>query len=179
MLCIGTSSATVNVMQTTLGSKGDYAVRAALDLARAYGGPRRKAREISDKMGIPPKYLPQVLGALIRAGLVRSVAGPGGGYSLSRSPAEVSLLEVVEAAEGPVQNKKCVLRGGPCHWDHACSIHEAWANAQERLMDELAKTSFAALADRDAAMEKADPHRQKEGKGNHDPQTRNADPAHA
>lgn len=141
-------------MQMTLGSKGDYSVRAVLDLARAHKGSRRKAREISDKMDIPPKYLPQVLGDLIRAGLVESVAGPGGGYTLARPPGEISLLDVVEAAEGPVRNTKCLMRGGPCHWDDACSVHAAWAEAQEKMAAQLARTSFAELARRDAAMEK-------------------------
>jgi Rrf2 family transcriptional regulator, iron-sulfur cluster assembly transcription factor len=140
-------------MQITLGSKGDYAVRAVLDLARAHGGPRRKAREISDKMAIPPKYLPQVLGDLIKAGLVNSVAGPGGGYSLSRVPDDVSLLEVVEAAKGPVRSDKCLMRGGLCHWDAACAVHDAWTNAQNKMIAELERTSFAELARRDAALE--------------------------
>jgi Rrf2 family iron-sulfur cluster assembly transcriptional regulator len=143
-------------MQMTLGSKGDYSVRAVLDLARAHGASRRKAREISDKMDIPPKYLPQVLGDLIRAGLVESVAGPGGGYSLSRSPRDISLLEVVEAAEGPIRNPKCLMRGGPCHWDDACSLHAAWADAQDKMVAQLSRTNFAQLARRDAGFEKAE-----------------------
>ena len=141
-------------MQMTLGSKGDYSVRAVLDLARAHGRSRRKAREISHQMDIPPKYVPQVLGDLIRAGLVESVAGPEGGYSLARPPAEISLLDVVEAAEGPVRNTKCLMRGGPCHWDDACSVHAAWADAQEKMVTQLARTTFAQLARQDVAMEK-------------------------
>lgn len=141
-------------MQMSLGSKGDYAVRAVLDLARAHGNTRRKAREISERMDIPHKYLPQVLGDLIRAGLVESVAGPDGGYSLARPSSEVSLLDVVEAAEGPVRNRKCLMRGGPCHWGDACSLHDAWAEAQEKMVAQLAKTNFAHLARRDAALEK-------------------------
>ena len=142
-------------MQITLGSKGDYSVRAVLDLARSHGVSRRKAREITDKMAIPPKYLPQVLGDLIKAGLVESVAGPGGGYSLTRHPNEISLLDVVEAAEGPIRNRKCLMRGGPCHWEDACSLHDAWAEAQEKMVAQLAKTSFGQLARRDAALEKS------------------------
>lgn len=141
-------------MQMTLGSKGDYSVRAVLDLAHSYGVSRRKAREISDKMDLPQKYLPQVLGDLIRAGLVESVAGPDGGYSLARRPEEISLLEVVEAAEGPIRNTKCLMRGGPCHWEEACSLHAAWAEAQDKMVVQLAKTSFALLARHDAAQEK-------------------------
>jgi Rrf2 family protein len=147
------SSGTLNDMQMSLGSKGDYSVRAVLDLARAQGH-RRTAREIAARMQIPPKYLPQVLGDLIKAGLVDSVPGPGGGYSLARPASAISLLDVVEAAEGPVRNSKCLLRGGPCYWEDRCSMHDAWAAAQDRMIAQLGRTSFAKLARHDAAMER-------------------------
>jgi Rrf2 family transcriptional regulator, iron-sulfur cluster assembly transcription factor len=140
-------------MQMTLGSRGDYSVRATLDLARHYGSGRRKAREIAAQMQIPQKFLPQVLGVLVHAGIVDSTAGPGGGYTLARAPENVSLLEVVEAAEGPIRNQKCLLRGGPCHWEEACSLHYAWAEAQEALIDKLATTTFAELAASERALE--------------------------
>lgn len=138
----------------SLGSKGDYSVRAILDLARAPGRHRRTARQIAASMQIPPKYLPQVLGDLIKAGLVDSVPGPGGGYSLARPAAAISLLDVVEAAEGPVRNSKCLLRGGPCYWEDRCSVHDAWAAAQDSMIAQLGRTSLAKLARHDAAMER-------------------------
>lgn len=140
-------------MQISLGNKGDYAVRAVLDLAHGYDKGRRKAREISVAMDIPQKYLPQVLGALIREGIVVSVAGPDGGYSLTRSPADVSLLEVVEAAEGPVKNGRCLVRGGPCRWEEKCAVHDSWAAAQDALIERLAGTTFAELVSADVALE--------------------------
>jgi Rrf2 family iron-sulfur cluster assembly transcriptional regulator len=141
-------------MQMTLGSKGDYSVRATLHLASA-GGRRVTSREIAENMQIPPKYLPQVLGDLIKAGLIDSVPGPGGGYALARPASAISLLDVVEAAEGPVGNTKCLLRGGPCYWEDRCSMHDAWSAAQEKMIDQLRRTSFAALARNDAAMQRA------------------------
>jgi Rrf2 family protein len=140
-------------MRIELGRKGDYAVRAALHLARHNEDGRRKTREIAADMDIPEKYLPQVLGELVRAGLVASVAGPDGGYELVRTPEEVSLLEVVEAAEGPVRSETCVLRGGPCRWDDACAIHFAWSEAQNAFVDRLARTTFALLAETDVGLE--------------------------
>lgn len=137
----------------SLGSKGDYAVRAMLELTRARGR-RRTSSEIAVTMAIPPKYLPQVLSDLIKAGLVDSVPGPGGGYALARKASAISLLDVVEAAEGPVSNSKCLLRGGPCYWEDRCSLHDAWSAAQEKMMDQLSRTSFASLARHDAVMER-------------------------
>jgi Rrf2 family transcriptional regulator, iron-sulfur cluster assembly transcription factor len=135
-------------MQISLGSKGDYSVRAVLDLARSYGDGRRKAREIAAAMDIPEKYVAQVLADLVREGIVLSTAGPGGGYRLSRPPDRVSLLEVVDAAEG-IKHDRCIMSGGPCHWDHACAVHPAWSRAQEAFEAELGKTTFDDLVGAD------------------------------
>lgn len=135
-------------MRLSLGKKGDYAVRATLCLALGTGT-RLKAREIASEMDIPEAYLPQVLATLIKAGLVGSVAGPDGGYYLARPPAEVSLLEVVEAAEGPLVGETCVLSGGPCNWNGACVLHEHWEEAQDALVARLDQTTFADLCPTD------------------------------
>ncbi len=139
-------------MQVTLGRRGDYAVRAMVDLARHHGEGRRKAREIAEAMDIPQRYLTQILAELVRRGLLAAVAGPDGGYSFTRTPGDVSLLEVVEAAEGPIAIDRCVLRGGPCDWERICPLHPAWSRAQGALVRELAATSFAELAAADAAL---------------------------
>lgn len=135
-------------MKLSLGRKGDYAVRATLCLA-IHRGSRLKAREIASEMEIPEAYLPQVLSTLIRGGLVGSVAGPDGGYYLTRPPEEVSLLEVVEAAEGALIGETCVLRGGPCRWHGTCVLHEHWEAAQFALVNRLDQTTFADLCCQD------------------------------
>jgi Rrf2 family protein len=136
-----------------LGQKADYAIRAVLELGRA--GERRKSREIAAAMAIPETYLPQVLGLMVKAGLVRSTAGPDGGYSLARDPAEISVLQVVEGADGPIQSATCVLRGGPCRWNEACALHEPWFRAQQALREQLGATTLADLIERDRALEAA------------------------
>ena len=65
-------------MQVAMGRRGDYSVRAVLDLARHYEGGRRKARQIAVHQDIPRQYLPQILAPLVRAGLIDAVAGPDG-----------------------------------------------------------------------------------------------------
>jgi Rrf2 family transcriptional regulator, iron-sulfur cluster assembly transcription factor len=140
-------------VRISLHRRGDYAVRAVLDLARHHGGPRRKGRDISTAMAIPPNFLPQVLGDLVRAGLVSSASGPDGGYALLREPEDISLLEVVELAEGPLRSGQCVLRGGPCRWEDACAVHEPFSAAQDAFEGQLAATSFAALAAADAELD--------------------------
>ena len=131
-------------MQIVLGSRGDYTVRAVLYLARHPGRQRRQA--IAEQMEIPAKYLPQIMGALVRAGVVRSTVGRRGGYELALEPKAVTLRDVVEAAEGPIRSQKCLLRGGPCYWGDRCAMHDAWAAAERALVERLSSTTFADLA---------------------------------
>ncbi|MBT5773673.1 MAG: Rrf2 family transcriptional regulator [Dehalococcoidia bacterium] len=140
-------------MQVTLGRKGDYSVRAAIDVARYHGQRRRKAREIAATMDIPVRYIPQILANLVRAGLLKAVSGPDGGYTLSREPSEITLLEIVVGAEGPVELSACVLRGGPCDWERACPLHIPWTNAQHALSGELSKWTLESLSLTDQTIE--------------------------
>lgn len=135
-------------MQITLTRRGDYGIRAVLDLARHAGGGRRKKREIAAAMNIPGGFLSQILASLVHAGLVRATAGPDGGYVLARPPAAISLLDVVEAVEGPAGLQRCLLRGIPCGTSQLCAVHDAWSRAQDATTDVLAATSFAELVAR-------------------------------
>lgn len=143
-------------MQISLGRKGDYSVRAMVVLARAYGDGRRKAREIASVMDIPERYLPQVMAPLVRRGLVLATAGPDGGYELSLRPRDITLLEVIEAAEGPIAGDQCLLQGGPCDWSDVCPVHDTWARAHTVLARELRRTNFADLARADERIERGE-----------------------
>ncbi|MHB1854212.1 MAG: RrF2 family transcriptional regulator [Acidimicrobiales bacterium] len=141
----------------TLSKRGDYVVRSALCLARAYaGGDYRKIREVVAEMDVPQTFASQILADLVRAGLATSRAGKAGGYRLVRPPEEVSLLEVVEAGEGPLRSERCALGEGPCRWEQVCPLHETWGAATAALRDTLSRTSLAAIAARDEAIERAD-----------------------
>jgi Rrf2 family transcriptional regulator, iron-sulfur cluster assembly transcription factor len=141
-------------MRLELGRHSDYAIRAAIDLARHHAaGVRRKAREIADEMDIPATYVPQILADLVRAGIAVSTAGPSGGYLLARPPGEVSLLEVIRAADDDPASKVCVLRGGPCRWDGACAVHTFWFDAQQAMLGKLEQTTLADVVAADAALE--------------------------
>lgn len=140
-------------MDLTLTKRGDYAVRAALSLGRAFkGGGLRKIREVADEMGLPLRYTPQILRLLSKAGLAEARAGRDGGYRLARPPGDVSLLEVVEAAEGPLRPRRCTLTGGPCHWEQMCPVHPAWEEATQALRQSLSTTSLAGLLEVDEGM---------------------------
>ena len=83
-----------------VSSRADYGVRALFELARRAGQGPTQSRDIAARQAIPEAYLHQLLGALNRAGLVRSTRGPLGGHEIARDPAEVTLWDVFVALEG-------------------------------------------------------------------------------
>lgn len=139
-------------MDLGLTKRGDYAVRAAISLAQGYGNGYRKIREIAEEMDLPLRYTPQILVLLARSGLAEARAGRDGGYRLSRPPEEISLLEVVEAAEGELTSTRCTLRGGPCRWDDRCAVHDAWVAARTAFTDKLRSTTLGEIAREDARL---------------------------
>lgn len=96
-------------------------------------------------------FLPQVVGPLVKAGWVESQPGPGGGYRLAVSLADVSLLEVIETVEGPTETGVCVLREGPCPGTESCPVHEAWLIARTELQQQLSAMSAEGIFERQAS----------------------------
>ncbi len=104
-------------------------------------------------MDIPAAYLSQILAALTKQGILTATAGPHGGYTLAQPPAHITLLQVIEAAEGSTLLDQCVLRGGPCDWDRICPLHQLWSEAQAACTERLASTHLADIAHIDAAIQ--------------------------
>jgi Rrf2 family protein len=133
-------------MKLELTRRGSYAIRAALALSRRDAGAVVPAARIAQEMAIPRRFLPQVMSDLVRAGLVHGVVGRAGGYRLARDPSEVSLLSIIEAAEGEPRRRTCVLKGSACGSAASpCDVHGVFEAAQEALLRELAGATLATL----------------------------------
>jgi Rrf2 family protein len=131
-----------------LTHRGSYAIRAVLALAHADGDDVVPARRIAKEMAIPVRFLPQVLGDLSRAGIVEARLGRAGGYRLSRPAAAISMLDIIEAAEGDARRQTCVLSGEPCgQGREPCDVHAMFFDAQEAILERLASTSVAEVVD--------------------------------
>lgn len=125
-------------MHLGLTREADYAVRAMLALAaRPDPGPL-SSRRIAEEWRIPPRFLVQVLGRLAEVGLVTASHGRNGGYTLARPASAITLLDVVTAIGSEPDERRCVLRGGPCLPSGSCLVHEAFTAARGRFRDELA-----------------------------------------
>ena len=128
-----------------LSTQADYAVRAVYELSRREPGTLVQTREIADAQGLPERYLAKVIQSLARAGVLRTARGNQGGVSLARPPAEISVREVFEAVDGPLELHRCRQRPEPCG-DVPCGTHAFWERVERVLSSELDGTSFEALA---------------------------------
>lgn len=130
-----------------LTAKSEYGVLAAIELACHYGARPVSAREVATRRSIPPRFLEQILVALRRAGLVAAIRGARGGFELTRDPFEISVLEIVEALEGPLSASVCDgERGELCGRSGTCAAAPMWARASAALRDVFASTTLGELA---------------------------------
>ncbi|HAC80781.1 MAG: Rrf2 family transcriptional regulator [Candidatus Binatia bacterium] len=123
----------------------DYALRAAIHLARQEPEQPASVSEISEVEGIPKKFLEKILQDLIQDGVVVSRRGARGGYLLARSPDEVSFQEVMEAVEGPLALNVCIGENDQCSMSSSCGMRRIWAEGQRRLDDLFSATKLADL----------------------------------
>ena len=138
-------------MDLQLTRRGDYAVRAAIGLAKT-GSTRefRKLREVATEMSIPLNYTQEILTLLMRAGLAEARAGKGGGYRLVKNPDDITLLEIVEAADGPLRLERCTLSGGPCNREETvCAVHAYWEQANAAFVSSLSGRLLSKVVDLD------------------------------
>jgi Rrf2 family protein len=133
-----------------LSQRADYAAHAMVEIARWYGERPVHATEIAQRQGIPEPYLEQLLLALRRAALVRSYRGPGGGYTLTRPPAAISLADVVAALEGPFNPPEESLHDAEeADSDPlTCPIRDAWHLATATMRRILDGMTLEILVDR-------------------------------
>lgn len=128
-------------MRLEVTRKSDLAVRALRVLADS--STRVKGPALAEAVGSTSGFVSQVVNPLVRNGWVRSDPGPSGGYSLAVDLASVSVLDVVEAIEGPTDSGRCVLADRPCNETGTCALHGPWLRAQTQLLRELDAVSVA------------------------------------
>lgn len=128
-----------------LNQATDYAFRAVYYLSRLPIGEVVEAQRIAVQEHIPMRFLLKIMPSLIKAGIIKSVRGAGGGYALAKKPKDITLLEVVEAIEGPIKINKCLIEPKYCNKQAApaCVIHQTLGDIQATLVEELKKRNFA------------------------------------
>ena len=126
-------------------ARGDYAVRAAVELAAA-GGETRKVADIATAQKIPPRFLENILLALRRAGLVQSRRGADGGFRLTRPPEEITVADVLRAVEGPLANVQGVAPDQVEYVGASSSLRDVWVAVRASLRVVLERVTLAEVA---------------------------------
>ncbi|MGY6499451.1 MAG: RrF2 family transcriptional regulator [Acidimicrobiales bacterium] len=127
-------------MRLEVTRKSDLAVRVLRALAADTDG-RVKGPRLAELVDSTPGFVAQVVTPLVRAGWVRSDPGPTGGYTLTVPVSQISVLDVVEAVEGPTDTGRCVLVDRGCDEAGTCALHTAWVRARTHLLRELGATT--------------------------------------
>ncbi|MBI5284143.1 MAG: Rrf2 family transcriptional regulator [Chloroflexi bacterium] len=128
-----------------ISTKGDYGVRALIELAHHYGEGPIQSAEIAARQRIPEPYLDQLLTTLRKAGFIRSVRGPQGGHALIRRPEEILLSEVIRTLEGSLSPVSHLHDEG-----HQCrAAHEVWHTVEEATQKILDGVTIGDLATRE------------------------------
>lgn len=125
--------------------QADYAIRAVRYLAHQGENQRSATSTVAKEMSIPPSFLAKIISQLSIAGLLHTSRGARGGVTLARDPKDISLLDVVEAIDGPILLNECVGDPGECEFANDCAMHPIWLEAQETLVKRLRETNFASL----------------------------------
>ena len=129
-------------------AKSRYALRVLLDLALVGGDGPRSIKEIATSQGISEKFISRIAVPLRRAGLVATERGAKGGLRLARFPAKITLLDIVEATDGPLALVHCLARPGVCKRQGRCAAEKAWAGINDALAAALrSKTLATVVAD--------------------------------
>src|SRR6516162_5116163 len=127
-----------------VSTRGDYAARALLSLALHGSEHPTSVKEIAERTHLPQPYLEQILLSVKGAGLVRSKRGVGGGYVLVRSPAEITLADIVAAVEGP----QLPLAEHPDHCEGHCVLQEVWIGVDQETRFVLERVTLHDLVER-------------------------------
>lgn len=131
-----------------LSTRTTYGVRAMLALALHTGNRPLMVREIAEQYRLPSTYLEQLMVLLRKSGLVHSVRGAHGGYSLARHPAEVSLMDIIRVLDGPITLSECPAGMGCCGQSASCIFPQLWREAGEEIETMFRSISLATLIER-------------------------------
>tara|TARA_B100000965_G_scaffold128762_1_gene107209 strand:+ start:766 stop:1248 length:483 start_codon:yes stop_codon:yes gene_type:complete len=127
-----------------LSTKGRYAVMAMVDLAANASAKPVALADVADRQDISLSYLEQLFGKLRKAGLVKSVRGPGGGYLLAHGPTDTRVADIIMAVDEPIQTTRCTP-GSPqgCQADRArCLTHDLWEELGNQIYLYLSSVSL-------------------------------------
>ena len=125
----------------------DYSIRAMVHIAGRRGGEPVSNKRLADELDIPYHLVCKLMQRLGKAGFVKSCMGPKGGFYLAKDPAEISLLEIIEAIQGRIMLNRCLLGSNRCPQQAVCTIRGSLAELQDDIDGYLRGVTIKALSE--------------------------------
>ena len=124
----------------------EYAIRGLSELAARAGSKSMMLDQLTQGTTLPREFLAKVFQQLVKGGILTSAKGRGGGFALARPTHEISLLQIIDAIDGPAVCDRCVVGLEQCNDTMRCPQHDLWKPIRQRLKDYLQTTTLADLA---------------------------------
>ena len=125
----------------------EYAIRALTYMAASPPGVRLLARNVAAHERVPGPFLGKIFQTLVRADILASSKGPGGGFSIARDPKTITLFDIYQAIDGTTYLDGCAVGLARCSDETPCPLHERWKPVRERIRTYLKSTTLADMAD--------------------------------
>ena len=129
----------------------EYAIRAILYMSKFPPGEIVLKKDICQTQNVTPAFLTKIFQPMVKAGIVGSQRGVGGGFYLRHKPEDITVYDVFKAQEDPLYINKCLDDDNCCERDNYCPVHGAWKEVRESMIQQLSEYNFARLAEEEEA----------------------------
>ena len=133
-----------------LSTKTRYGTRAIIDIAQNSENGSTMLKDIAARQSLSPKYLDHILSAMRRAGIIRNIRGKGGGYILSKTPASITVKDIVEAVDGTFEPVECLSNTDLCDKVPACGTRDVWLRMKEAVDGVLEEATLQSLLEKNS-----------------------------
>jgi len=128
-----------------LNNTSQYAIRIVAFMVKEGYTKKYNAKDIAEKLEIPYKYLTRIMTQLVEGGVIISTRGKEGGYSLSKNPKEIRVIDILEAVKECLPQKECILGIGLCNESKKCALHDSWSSPKKAMLDMFKNTTMDSL----------------------------------
>lgn len=125
-----------------LHNTSQYAIRILSYIANDGKKKQYSAKELSEVLTIPYKFLTKIMTELVKAGLINSIKGREGGYELSKPASEIKIMDILDTFNERVNDDKCVLGIGICDGNNKCGLHDQWVEPKNLIQKMFEETTL-------------------------------------
>lgn len=129
-----------------LSNTSQYAIRILTYMVDKKDTKPINAKDLSDTLSIPYKFLTKIMTELVKAGLIISIRGREGGYNFQKKPSDITVGDVLEIFNDSIKDDECILGIGFCNAEHKCALHDQWIEAKLRLQKMFKESSIESIA---------------------------------